>query len=289
MIMINICYITDSNYLEYTKLSIDSILRSKNRKSNIMFHIILDNVTGSNCIEVLKIKDLIESNICQCKFYENVSFKDMVDENLLNSIQYDRHVSRSALLKFLIPEVLNKLDKVIYIDGDTLILKDLFDLWNIDLDKQDKSIAAVKDFGLLSIWRNEHNPFIHNNTYFQSGQMLMNLEKLRDIKFAQRAIKCKLSKYLGGGFMDQDVFNDILNGDVVYLPPKYSVSLHKMVQGNKHYTDISKYNKIFGTKYGNIFALILDAVIIHFHGNKKEMLENKVIKGFYNQLLNRIN
>lgn len=52
-----------------------------------------------------------------------------------------------AFIKFEIGNILKDIDKVLYIDGDTLILKDLYNLYNIDISNV--YCACVKDMKLM--------------------------------------------------------------------------------------------------------------------------------------------
>ena len=276
--MIHVCYISDYNYLKTTLLSMHSMfkhLKYLKYGNTIKFHLIYnDDVNDKKFIKMIDSMDYLPIEIHQSNY-----------DNYINGIvKQSTHVSKTALLKFLIPEILKDLDRVIYIDGDTYIKRDITPLWQHDLGPYD--IAAVKDLGMLKIWRNEKVPQIKNNTYFQSGLLLMNLNNLRKIEFSKTAIKCKLEKFSSGGFMDQGVFNEIFNGNVSYLSPIYSCPIHKMIQGDTRYFDVRLLNEVHKTNYGNIFQFIMDSVVFHFHGKKDEMLNNVYLNNFFKDQVN---
>lgn len=268
--MIHVCYISDYNYLKTTLLSMDSMFK----------HLAFGNVLKFHLIYTDDINDKKFINMTSNMSYLPIEIHQSCYDNYINGIvKQTTHVSKSALLKFLIPEILEDLDRVIYIDGDTYIKRDITPLWQHDLGPYD--IGAVKDLGMLRIWRNENVLQIKNNTYFQSGLLLMNLDNLRKIEFSKIAIKCKLDKFSNGGFMDQGVFNEIFNGNVSYLPPIYSCPIHKMIQGDTRYFDVKLLNEVHNTDYGNIFQYIMDSIVFHFHGKKDEMMENTYLYNFF--------
>lgn len=268
--MIHVCYISDYNYLKTTLLSMHSMFKHLKYGSVIKFHLIYnDDINDEKFIKMMEDMSYLPIEIHHSCY-----------DNYINGIvKQTSHVSKTALLKFLIPEILGDLDRVIYIDGDTYIKRDITPLWQHDLGPHD--IAAVKDLGMLKIWRNENITQIKNNTYFQSGILLMNLDNLRKIEFSKIAIKCKLEKFSSGGFMDQGVFNEVFNGHVSYLSPIYSCPIHKMIQGDIRYSDVKLLNEVHGTWYGNIFQYITDSIVFHFHGKKDEMLDNIYLKHFF--------
>ena len=273
---INICLITDSNYVDLTLSCMNSIRQSKSYQTQIMFHVIGDGLT-----DVQKNKfgrfDEPYFNGCMLSYYD----KSKELDDFYSKLKQNSHVSRSACLKFCIPTILDKIDRTIYIDGDTFVKRDLSDLYNFDL--KGKQIAAVKDFGLLRVWRNENNPCIKNDTYFQSGLMVFDLKKMRKNRTADRLLAAKLDKFANDPFMDQNVFNYVLHDDVTYLPPEYCCSVHKMIQGMKQYKDVQLLNSLYGTSYSNILEFIMNAYIFHFHGKKEEMKKNRTLKSFFDE------
>ena len=81
----------------------------------------------------------------------------------------------SALLKFKISEILANYDKIIYLDGDILVQKDLTELYNIDIDGY--YVAAVDDTGKIY---HKKDVYAKYPNYFNSGVMLLNLKKCRE-------------------------------------------------------------------------------------------------------------
>lgn len=268
----NIVLISDAGYMDMTMMCIHSIIQTKYPTTQIQFHILVTEGLDSE----------LESKLQKFSIVDNVkvityNLSSYLKDQGLDVIKTTTHVSTSALIKFFIPEILYDYNQCLYIDGDILVRKDLSGFYGYD-KLQNKYATVVKDFGMLKVWRNDKDPFVKDNSYFCSGQMLMDLNKLREFKFATKCVDVKLNKYRNNWLMDQTVINYVLHNNVSYLGPEFCLSYHKMVLGVKGYDNIEWYNEVYGTKYSNIYQLILNSVLWHFHGNKSDQLKNSYLK-----------
>lgn len=199
---INIVMITDNNYVNPTVVAITSVL--KNKTSDVKIYVLANN--------------LKRENICLLESYDNVEIIDAQKyiENYKN-IDINRHVSYSALLKFYIPEIFQHLDKILYLDSDIIVQKDLAELFNTNIENY--YAAVVKD--TLGILNKEHlNTICTNASYFNSGVMLLNLSKMRNDNIRKKLLDYRLTKE--NKFMDQDAFNVVIGHCVKYISYKYN-------------------------------------------------------------------
>lgn len=194
-----------------TAVAITSIKENSSPESNYIIHIIANEITEfsrekfKKC-ECSNIKiDILDKNLD--KRFENIYKKDN-----------DLHVSASALLKMQLPDFLEGIDKVLYIDGDVLIQQDLKELYDIELGSC--YAAVVKD--LISVRNINHlrKIGIKNKFYFNSGVMLLNLNKIREDNISNKLIEYRL--HGKNHFIDQDAFNVVFNENVIYISLKYN-------------------------------------------------------------------
>lgn len=166
------------------------------------------------------------------------------------------HVSPAAIIKFDIAEIFKDKDKILYLDSDILVRKDLEELYSIDID--DCYAGVVKDYKPLT-----YNPSqlvklnLTHEAYFNSGVMLLNLKKLREDN-----IRNKLYTYRAHGinyFMDQDALNVVFEEKVKYIDLKYNVISSTIGALNKD--KLSSYYALGNIKSKN--DIYNDAVIIH--------------------------
>jgi lipopolysaccharide biosynthesis glycosyltransferase len=129
---------------------------------------------------------------------------------------------RVAWYRVLLPDRLPALDRVLYLDADTLVLAPLDELWATDL--QGYAVAAVlnplypgmrDDFsarlGLPSLTR-----------YFNSGVLLLNLQVWREQRLTQTVLEALAQGSWLGDWPDQNLLNRLLWRHCRYLPPRWN-------------------------------------------------------------------
>ncbi|WP_168122377.1 glycosyltransferase family 8 protein [Paenibacillus sp. HB172176] len=180
----------------------------------------------------------------------------LVDRTLYQGLIEQKHISLEAYFRIHVPELLDEsLEKVIYMDPDTIIKEDLYELWSTDIS--DYYLGAVEwAFGddrmnILSI--------PEQYGYFNAGVLLINLEKWRKENIAQR-----LWDFLNHNpekirHMDQDALNAVLYHGRLHLDPKWN------------YTT------------GHLLLLRLDIspAIIHFSGPRKPWTQGHPLEDEY--------
>lgn len=203
-----IAYITDDNYVMPTIVSITSAIMNKNESSIYKIFVIGVSINNEN-------KKIIEEFIS----------KNINDKIYLNILHFNQHynfddshpyVTSAAIFKFDIANILSDYDKVLYIDCDTIILKDLTELFKIDLN--DNYAAGVIDYFPMEILK--HNKNIGVENYFNSGVMLLNTKLLRENKVKEILLDYKNKNY--DLFMEQDTLNYIFNNKVRFISVKYN-------------------------------------------------------------------
>lgn len=202
---ISVVYICDEYYVMPTCVSVQSIYENK---KNSIYNIYIIGVELSE-----KSKKLIKSIKLK-----NVNIKLFTFDNKYEQLNTTHvSVSKSALFKFDIPWILKDLDKVLYIDSDTVVADDLNELFKTDIT--DYYAGVVKD--LTSIYVFKDNERVGTSSYFNSGMMLLNLKNLRKDNISQKLLEYKLNSS-SVKYMDQDCFNVVLAPSIKFLPSEYN-------------------------------------------------------------------
>ena len=162
MIM-DIVFITDNNYAFPTKIAIKSLIKNKNETTKYNIHIICVELNDENLKNLATLKTLDK----------NVSIDIIMKASIYADVQAHAYVSRSALYKFQLANIFNNLDKILYLDSDIIVEKDLSDLFDIDLENL--YAAVVSDHWSIQFMNT--NGRINHKDYFNSGIMLLNLKK----------------------------------------------------------------------------------------------------------------
>lgn len=191
-----------------------------------------------------KIYLLIEDDELETVRHPKIQFINLNNFDFLirDGFNCTRQFPYTALVRCFFTKILNE-DKILYLDVDTIVDKDLTELWNFNLGNC--CIAA----------RFENQ----KAEYFNSGVLLMNLKMIRDLQLDDKVIR--LLKKCRFAFPDQDAMNIIFKGRIKELPFKYNVLGRDEVYDYpiviRHYAGIikpwkenaSELDKVFWNKY----------------------------------------
>ncbi|STO55545.1 RfaJ protein [Canicola haemoglobinophilus] len=194
----NIVLSCDENYSPYLAVNLLSIL--KNTKSTINFYILDLGIAFESKSKILEIVNKNNSNI---------EFIGVDKKDFLKFPSTISHISIATYARLKIDHYLPALDKVIYLDVDTLVINDLTPLWNVDLDGcvVGACIDSYVEFGLQGYKYNIG--LTDKDVYFNAGVLLIDLLKFKSLDVYNRAISF-LQKYPNIEFQDQDILNFIL-------------------------------------------------------------------------------
>lgn len=211
---ISIAFATkDDEYVDYMLVTIESILKSAYRKTNMDFYIFVPDVFSEKTKKNIQIVT---------KKYKNAKFHFIDVKNSFENIELTHDfISYPTYYRLLMPTMLPiTVDKCFYFDTDVIVKKDLTEYYNIDL--QDYYFAGVKAAGYLFDKKYTQNRLNIKDAsgYSNAGVILMNLKKMREDNIAK-----EFDNLLDRKFHDQD--QDILNiaclNKIKHMPLKYNM------------------------------------------------------------------
>lgn len=246
-----VVFLTDDNYVIPTSVAIQSMLDNSVTTKAFDIYIIAKDVSEKNKANLLA---FASENV-------EVSIIDVEDISLKKYDEAGYYVSSTALLKFDIADLLPQYDKVLYIDGDVLVLKDVGEMYQIDVEGY--CVAAIPDMAAIDACHFDEHLDIRN--YFNSGVMLLNTKLIREEGLAAKLYDIK-KKHPEYQCMDQDVFNDGFSRRVLFLPPKYNLMFYNFIIAN---FSLDRVNEFYNTRYESFEKMEKDAVIIHLTNEKK--------------------
>lgn len=153
--------------------------------------------------------------------YRNVEFKiinshDYLINNLSsNSPNLNTTFSDFTFVKLLLPDIVEE-DKVLYIDTDAIVRKDISNVWKYDISNC--YAAGVKDEG--AIRENILKRYGIKGKYINCGFVLFNLRKIRNDNV--KDMWFSLINEIGLLLPDQDAFNIVCQHNEMYLPSIYN-------------------------------------------------------------------
>jgi len=129
---------------------------------------------------------------------------------------------RISWARVLLPEILPRLDRVIYLDADVLALRSLSPLWAEDLDGA--VLGAVRNVVEPAMRPHVASLGIADpSSYFNAGVLLFDLAAMRDVQSWRR-----ISEFVQGvagplTWFDQDALNVVFAGQWKPLEPRWNV------------------------------------------------------------------
>ena len=165
------------------------------------------------------------------KYKVELDFKQ-IDTGILKDCYFDKSKHYGDIMMFarlLLSSVLPDLDKIIYLDCDIVVLKDLQSLWNLDIS--DVAVAMAPDL-TFEDKKSLNRLGMTSGYYLNSGVILMNLDYWRKHDVQNRVISYILEKGDKLIYNDQDALNSILQNEHKVLHIKYNYSycyFHRLI------------------------------------------------------------
>jgi lipopolysaccharide biosynthesis glycosyltransferase len=179
---INICMALDNNIIYPTLVSMTSALENNNNKKNLLvYYLLLSEDFKKENIE--KFESLKKNYPVIINYY--------IIPNIFDNFKKWTHRTYCHYYKIIIPMLFPNLERILYLDTDTLIFKDLSKMYNLDFNHNYIIGAQATDKYIIK----KFNAKI--KIYVNAGVILFNIKKIRkhdkDIKLI---IKEKLNLFI---------------------------------------------------------------------------------------------
>lgn len=244
--MRDIVYITDQGYFMPTLVSIQSLITSIKGPQIYHVYCLCDKMTEEQ-------KQMLKAQGTSSVQITLLDCDEVSTRRSLSDLKRHYYCSATsiALLKFDLADIFSQKDRILYLDGDTIIKGSIDPIF--DLDLQDSYAAVVLDSRSLI-----------ENKFFNSGVMLLNLSKIREERLSDVLYKEKFAS-TDTSLMDQNTFNEVFDEKITLLPIKYNY-VPASVFRLKHFRGVTleKVNETYHTSYQTWDAIGEDACIIHF-------------------------
>ena len=208
---ISIVMTSDDYGLYPTLVSMASALENNNKKENILiYHLLLSHDFNMEYIEYFE--SLKENYDFRINYYQ-------IPNNIFNNVRRWKK-TYTVYFKLLIPIIFPDFERVIYLDSDTLIFKDLSEMFNLPFNNN-----YILGYPFHTPWMVTIN-HKHPKIYINAGVLLININKIRrDNKdFELIDFTRKYTKRLF--FLEQDGINFVYYKKMGLLPLKYGVYLY---------------------------------------------------------------
>lgn len=199
--MIDIVCSIDENYIEYCGVMLASLfVHTPDEKFRV--HIICSSKVEKAGKKRLKV--FCEKHQAEVYFYD-------VDYSLIKDfpIRKQDHLSLAAYLRLFMSELIpSNINKILYLDCDLIVVDSIKELWEKNIDNI--AVAAVEERSPFDTESPVTLKYPVEYSYFNSGVMLINLQKWREKKFVEACKSYIASNYENIKLHDQDVLNALL-------------------------------------------------------------------------------
>ncbi len=211
--MFNVLFASDDNFASYLGVAIYSLLKHNNKDfEQINIFILEKNISLEN---KNKIEDI-------SKNFKNSQIFFITDKGIENIIGNEVTANRalSSFSRLFAPSVLpEKINKVLYLDCDSLITGSFKELWTMDIENY--ACAGVLDGGP------EYNKtsvgLTVESTYINAGVLLINLNKWRKDNIEKKFIDFLKNNDYNVYNNDQGIINGVLSNEILLVHPRYNL------------------------------------------------------------------
>lgn len=199
----NIAYAPDDKYINQTIVSMVSAI-DNNKEHEIEFIIIYSKLSDESINKLKSVQN------CKLRLLQ-------VDENIFSALPLAHWVTVQTWFRIKLPDLCQDLDRILYLDCDTLILGNLQELFSTDLEH--KYLAGVKD--VWNVDKHIRRLSMKSNVYINAGMILFNAEYCRQEKFFDKIVDFVIHNPKIIKYSDQDAVNKIADEKKVVIHPKF--------------------------------------------------------------------
>ncbi len=216
---IPIFYACDDNFVKYTIVSIDSMIKNASKEYKYRIFILHTEISDEMKSKVLALKN----------DYFDINFVDVTEglKSISKKLPVRDYYSKTTYYRLFIAETFTAYDKAIYIDSDTIVQGDISELYNTDIGDaylgacHEQAMVQVDTYGTYA----ERVVGISRHNFFNAGIILINCEQFRNKKVLDQFIKY-LHEYDFVVTQDEDYLNLICKDHVYWLDQRWNTEIY---------------------------------------------------------------
>lgn len=216
-----IVFAANDNFAPYTASAIWSVVKQSKSENNYDIFVLETELSNHS-------KQLIESCI---KDHDNFSIRFIdVSSYLANyELKPNYHISVETFYRLLAPELFENYEKIVYLDGDIIVKRDIYDLFETDIGNALIAGAPDPDFyAQYNGSRKEIKNYVDTELkiqdpyqYIQAGVLILNLNEMRKTFNKYELLELGNGKlYIYG---DQDIINIACQNRIYHLDMHWNV------------------------------------------------------------------
>lgn len=249
---ISIAICPNDDYVPLTYVSMISILSSKEEFTFISFYLIISKDFKKKNIDFLK-------SLYEQFDYFNLTFVYMDDR--YNAAFISKRMTIQTYFRFSLGEFFPYLNRILYLDSDVIVYKDLNKLYNLNFN-------GKMVLGQVTGGNNNKRTGVYS---INNGILLFNLVQMRKMKIEEKVLNIIIKKKKRLGYHDQTLMNNYFKKFIGIYPLEYHIRNWGDIRGMKNW------NKASGRVYNFDYFYFSQKypTIRHFLGPSKPVKSEK--------------
>lgn len=213
---IPIFFAVDDGYMPFLAVTLQSLVDNSSTKYYYLLKILYTEISEEN---KKKIKKYERENV-------NIEFVDLNDyiETIKDKLFTRDYYTNTTYFRLFIPNLYPEYNKALYLDSDIVLLRDVAELYNIDLG--DNLVGGAPDdvVQTAEVFQEYAEKVVgvaDYRNYFNAGVLLMNLSELRKYKFQEKFLYT-LGTIKFSVAQDQDYLNRLCKGRVTIIDKNWN-------------------------------------------------------------------
>ena len=240
---VNVFFASDRNYLPYLAVALASLSKHAESRYYYNVRILSEDLTNESLRGAVK------------NLKPNVNIKVFSVADKISGIKKELalrlrdYYSDAIYYRMFIAEMFPALKRAVYLDSDIVINTDIAKLYFTNIG--DNILGAVTDESVMSqdVFREyvkKHVKMKHSEDYFNSGVLVMNLERMREDKIKDQFIALLCKYNFKTVAPDQDYLNFLCRGKIHYLDRgwnKHAISENSIDRDELYLMHFNMFNK----------------------------------------------
>ncbi len=228
---LNVLYCADNNYASFAGISMFSLLQSNRDMEIINVYFVGDNISDKN---IQRLTETFE-DFGEGRNLIFIDAKEISEKLNKMSIRKYRNSNAANFRLFFEDFISEDVEKLLYLDCDTLVVGSLSGLLQLDLE--DNAVAGVHD-----CLTGDYKKFINipdDKAYINSGVLLIDVKNWKAKRYKERMFEI-IESGVASMNPDQDCLNRLFDNEVVILPPEYNLQPFHTAYSWKHFEKVLK-------------------------------------------------
>ena len=232
---VNVFYACDDHYVKFMSVSVISLIKHASQKREYAIHILHTDISERN---MALLSSLSTENV-------SISFHDVSEQlaKLKNNLALRDYYTSTTYFRFFIADMFPRIDKAIYIDGDTTVIGDVADLYRYNLG--DNLVGAVPE--MVMRYQDIYGTYaekvlnISRAAYFNAGVMLINCAGFRREHIYRQFIEL-MNTYTFVVTQDEDYLNILCQNRILWVDTRWNAQITEPITRTKDQMSIIHYS-----------------------------------------------